>query len=362
MHPDMPSPAASLRPLVDALFRKGGIGSDGSIGAELELIPVREVSHRRVGIGTTDAGPGTADIVRDTAQRLGWVESLDAYGAPSWNMPDGGRVCYEPGGQLEVISPVFETPARLARFLRANVVALRESSSSAGILLLALGADPYNRIESVALELHAPRYDRMTRYFDSLGPSGAQMMRQTASLHVSVELGPRVMDRWKLLNAIAPYLIAAFAHSGDYGGQPTGYASYRARLWQTLDSSRTGLPFEEADPIDAYARFAAHAGRILDDDREHLTTLFPEVRPRGYFEIRSLDAMEPDRIDEALQFIWTIVHDSDVANAAARLLGTPDATLLARAARLGRSDTLIDERLKTLEGLVSGSSLAADRP
>lgn len=360
MGADIAAHEASLRPLVEALFSKPDARPDGAIGAELELIPVRQTSHSRVGIAATDVGPGTAEIARDTARILDWVENVDAYGAPSWNMPDGGRLCYEPGGQLEIISPVFQSPGPLADFLRATLLALRASSNSAGVSLLTLGADPYNTIDSVALELHAPRYDRMTRYFESIGSSGIRMMRQTASMHVSVELGPRVMDRWRLLNALAPYLIAAFANSGTYAGQPTGYASYRAHLWQTLDSTRTGMPYDGTDPVGAYTRFASHAGRILDDDRAHLTTLFPEVRPRGYFEIRSLDAMEPGRIDEALHFIWTIVHDHRIASAVSNIIGAPDASLLARAARLGRSDPKIYARLKVLQRLVNDSQPSAD--
>jgi glutamate--cysteine ligase len=355
--------SASLRPLVEELFRPASVAHpDGSIGAELELIPVREISHRRVGIASTDAGPGTADIARDTARTLAWTETIDAYGAPSWITPDGGSLRYEPGGQLEIISPVFGSTAQLSRFLRDTLFALRESAARAGVLLLTVGVDPFNEVESVALELHAPRYDTMARYFESIGPSGARMMRQTASLHVSVELGKHVMARWGLLNSLAPYLTASFANSSTYLGHPTGYVSYRSFLWQALDSTRTGLPFDAADPVGAYTRFAQNAGRILADDAAHLTTLFPEIRPRGYFEIRSLDAMEPDRIDDALRFISSIVHDADVASAASDIIGAPDPGLLVRAARHGRSDPEIRQRLESLERLVGNSSSPADDP
>ena len=324
---------------------------DGSMGAELELIPIRDRSLRRVRIAASDEGPGSADVARDAAGGLGWSEVADSYGAPSWTTHEGGRVCYEPGGQIEISSPVFQSSARLECFLRHTVGALRDSASQTGISLLTTGVDPYNALEDVSLELHAPRYDAMTRYFDSLGPSGARMMRQTASLQVSVELGAHAMDRWALLNALAPYLVAGYANSPKYEGHPTGYASYRARLWQTLDRTRTGLPFDSLDPVGAYARFASRAGRILDDDRAHITTLFPEVRPRGYFEIRSMDSMEPDRVGAALSFVSGLTHDADVAAEAMRVMRHPDPDLLERAAALGRSDSVIDEHLSVLERL-----------
>jgi len=354
----MVTDSTPMRDLVESLFRPLTPGHpDGSMGAELELIPIRDGSLRRVLVAAGSEGPGSADIIRDAVLNEplagSWRETLDPFGSPSWITAEGGRICYEPGGQIEISSPVFESAAPLERFLRDTVATLRSSAAKCGISLLTTGVDPHNALETVPLVLHAPRYEAMTRYFDSIGPSGARMMRQTASLQVSVELGANPMDRWALLNALAPYLVAAHANSPIYAGRPTGYASYRARLWQTLDTTRTGTPFDPLDPIGAYTQFARGAGRILDDDREHLTTLFPEVRPRGYFEIRSMDSMEPDRIGEALHFVSRLIHDPDIATEAMRVLRYPGANLLERAAALGRSDRAIDERLRVLERLIT---------
>jgi len=350
----MSNNSPSLRTLVDGLFRPSHPGHpDGSMGAELELIPIRNRSHRRVLIDRSDDGPGSADIIRDAGASHGWREETDAYGAPSWVMPDEGHIFYEPGGQIEISSPVFPSAAALEKFLRGVVHAIRDSARAADVVFLSNGVDPYNSLETVPLQLSAPRYEAMTRYFDSIGASGARMMRQTASLQVSVELGSRPFERWALLNSLAPYLVAAYANSPNYEGRPTSYASYRARLWQTLDRTRTGLPFDSKDPVGAYTRFAEHAGRILDDDAAHLTTLFPEIRPRGYFEIRSMDAMEPDRVGEALQFISRLVHDQDVAEEAQEIVGNPDASLLPRAAEFGRADATIDAPLKVLDILAA---------
>ena len=350
----MPRNSPQMRALVESLFQASHPHDpDGSMGAELELIPFRDRSHQRVLIDASDNGPGSADIIRDAGSTRGWKEETDSYGAPSWATPDGGHIFYEPGGQIEISSPVFPSAAALGRFLTETVNAIRDSARAADVVFLSSGVDPYNSLGTVPLQLHAPRYEAMTRYFDSIGASGARMMRQTASLQVSVELGSHPLERWKLLNSLAPYLIAAYANSPDYEGSPTGYASYRARLWQTLDNTRTGLPFDAADPIAAYTRFAEHAGRILDDDAAHLTTLFPEIRPRGYFEIRSMDSMEPDRFGDALHFISRLVHDEDLAAEAQEIVGNPDASLLPRAAEFGRADPRIDSPLKVLDILAA---------
>lgn len=354
---------ASLRTLVDALFRPAGaVHAPGAMGAELELIPIHSATHRRALPTPSERGAGTVDVVRLASARHGWHEATDGYGAPSWRTDDArasGRITYEPGGQLEISSPVFENPDALIDSLGETVAALRSAAREHGIDLLAIGVDPFNDVDDVPLVLHAPRYERMTAHFERIGPSGVRMMRQTASLQLNVELGPRVLERWRLFNELAPYLVGAFATSPVYAGNPTPYASYRAHLWQTLDPSRTGLPYDARDPVDAYARFAAGAARILEDDAAHLTTLFPEVRPRGYFELRSLDAMEIDAAERAIRLVHALVTDEDRARAALEIVGTPDPALLAIAAREGMNDDTLRSGIEALLALTAPGGVGA---
>ena len=140
-------------------------------------------------------------------------------------------------------------------------------------------------------------------------------MRQTAAFQVSLDLDDEPWLRWRVLNAAAPYVVAIFANSPVYGRHETGCASARAQVWRALDPSRTGLPWSERAPVEAYLDFALGAPAILlptvggehrpfgdwlgradlslEEWHDHLTTLFPEVRPRGHFELRSADAVAP---------------------------------------------------------------------
>ena len=67
----------------------------------------------------------------------------------------------------------------------------------------------------------------------------------------------------------------------------------------------------------------------------HLTTLFPEVRPRGYFELRSADIVPPQWFPVPLVFVCGLVYDEHSLEAASQLLGTPSADLLALSGREG---------------------------
>src|SRR6266404_97956 len=49
------------------------------------------------------------------------------------------------------------------------------------------------------------------------------------------------------------------ANSRQYEHRPTGWASYRAQLWRTLDPSRTGIIYDEAAHVERYLSFALDA-------------------------------------------------------------------------------------------------------
>ena len=101
------------------------------------------------------------------------------------------------------------------------------------------------------------------------------------------------------------------AHSPDHLAAPTG------------PIGRTGI-VAGRDPVPAYAAFALAAPAFLaggEDDAPvafadlpdvyatddalavHLSTLFPEVRPRGYLELRSADAIDVRHHAAAMVFV-----------------------------------------------------------
>ncbi|MGH3172089.1 MAG: glutamate-cysteine ligase family protein, partial [Trebonia sp.] len=164
--------------------------------------------------------------------------------------------------------------------------------------------------------------------------------------------------RWRLLHAIGPVLVAAFANSPLREGRPTGWKSSRQQVWAHMDASRTRPPVVNGDPRADWAGYALDAqvmcvqsegddwtappgvtlrdwvrgdslrdgpsrgndargdgtrdgnedgvlaggvreeliGRLptAGDLEYHLSTLFPPVRPRGHFEVRVIDAQPAD--------------------------------------------------------------------
>jgi glutamate--cysteine ligase len=337
--------------------RRGAPG----LGAEVEFIPVDASTRRVVPIESPDAR-SSLPVVREVARRAGWREERSAKsGLPEIVTCTGGRITYEPGGQVEYASAPSTSLSALVADLQSVTGQLRDGLEDSGIDSVFAGIDPVNRIESVPLRVYAERYRRMDSHFASIGPHGARMMRQTASIQVSVDLGATPLARWDLLNAVAPFLAAMFANAPQYGGEPTGEASVRRLAWNNLDPSRTGLPWNARCPVEAYASFAMGAGCIVGPVADapfpsfatlvarneadealwahHLTTLFPEVRPRGYFEVRSIDALEPEWYAAPLVMVAGLSLDAATAQAARELAGDPDASLLETAGRLAMADS-----------------------
>jgi glutamate--cysteine ligase len=234
-----------------------------------------------------------------------------------------GNICltFEPGGQVEMICPprlaladALEDIAKL-EFLLDRVLLWR------GLRRLNVGINPWQEAASIPLQTPLPRYEAMQAYFSRIGPEGVRMMRTCCALQINVDSGgpDQVGRRWLLANLMAPILTAMFANSPLAAGRWSGWKSERARVWQGVDPSRTGLVLG-ADAAAAYLEFAldadvmlqrtpvgyvmgtpgvrfrdwlgqkdAQSGPTLDDWRYHLTTLFPQVRPRGFLELRAID-------------------------------------------------------------------------
>lgn len=353
------------------------------IGAEAELIPVDALTRVVCPID----GPGdmtSMRMLRDAAARHGWREGRSDKGAPQFALPSGGTLGFEPGGQLEYSSPPSLTASALLSRLRAVMAALRESAEPIGIDLVTAGIDPVTPVEQAPLMLESARYRRMADYFATIGPFGARMMRQSAAFQVSVDLGDEPWRLWRVLNGMAPYLVAIFANSPVYAGSHTGHASYRAHCWRMLDPSRTGTRRHDDDPAADYCDFALGAPAMflprvdgvalpiaahlatgtagMPEWDTHLTTLFPEIRPRGTFEVRSCDAVAPEWFAAPLALIGGIAYDLAALRQADELLDDGDPDLLARAGRMGLSDPAIAATARDLAILaLDGCDALGDR-
>ena len=232
-------------------------GPPGTIGAELEWLviddanPAQSVPFSRI------------SKVFDSLQKPGIL-------------PGAGLLTLEPGGQVELSTAPAKDLSDCVAAASDDLAVLHEAFGDAGLVLTGHGIDP---LRSPSRVLDLPRYAAMEEYFDRGGYWGRLMMCSTASVQVCVDAGLEhdgtsgYAFRWRLLHALGPILVAAFANSPLRRGQPTGWKCTRQLVWSRLDPCRTRSP-AGAEPasraqLGAPAAAATTAGIVSDDAREH---------------------------------------------------------------------------------------------
>ncbi len=362
-------PAAQIGVLRDGIFARSFSPAPPDarrIGAEVELLAFDVATAKPLPLlGTPRA---LIPLLRRYGARAGWT-AVAGYGPiPKFETSGGAVVSFEPGGQVEVSTPACDTVGELVRSAHAVVLPLRTAMLDEGVALESVGIDPFNDAPEIAPQLPVDRYERMAEYLESIGPFGIRMMRQAAAIQVSLDRGDDPASRWRLLNDLAPYVTAIFANSPRHAGAETGHQSYRAHCWRMLDHTRTGVASPATDPAAAYVEFALNANDMFLRNaagryrpfrdwagesgsatpwEAHLTTLFPEVRPRGHYEVRSCDAVDPSLYAVPVVLLAGLVYDDRAARDAA-VLASDSRALLAAAGARGLDDGAIARTARDL--------------
>lgn len=307
-----------------------------------------------------------------SAQRVSWP-ALNGVLATLPSMPGGSRVTVEPGGQLELSTPPMPDVASAVAVLRRDRGALSDRLARARLGLACLGTDPSRQVRRLSPE---SRYAAMERHFDAAGcgDAGRSMMCATAALQVNVDAGPREgwPDRVSRIHRLGPVLVVLSGCSPLLAGHASGWRSMRQQVWGGIDQSRCGPLLDGEHPEDEWAAYALSAPVMLVRDSVtadavpitervpfatwvsgtqrlggraptsadldyHLSTLFPPVRPRGFLEIRCLDAV-PDRWWPGLVALAVTLIDDEVAADRAAEACEPVAGAWTSAARDGLDD------------------------
>lgn len=243
------------------------------------------------------------------------------------SMPSGANFSLEPGGQVEFSSAPRSDTSALVEDVVFGLTALQNAARDE-VLFLSHGTNPIAPLQ-MPLLVPKERYQILRRYFESeKGGRGVDMMGHTGTVQPNIDV-PGDDSDWedsvRLAFALTPAVQALTRNSFYFAGQRSRYSSERQQIWKCTDPSRAGIPegiIHAQDVACFYANWARHAhvflvrglpvneqpvfGEIdfetylsagfkgqrptLQDWELHLATLFPEVRLRGFLEIRNLDA------------------------------------------------------------------------
>jgi glutamate--cysteine ligase len=147
------------------------------------------------------------------------------------------------------------------------------------------------------------------------------MMKGTAAVQATYDYADEAdcARKVRLATLLGPLTTGTFANSPYAEGRPTGFVSWRGRIWTATDPARTGFPAAAEDfsferwvdwllqvPMMFYKQqghwqpargrtFADWLGDEHGPDRAawelHLTSVFPEVRVKRTIEVRGADCV-----------------------------------------------------------------------
>ncbi|MFP4326538.1 MAG: glutamate--cysteine ligase [Paracoccaceae bacterium] len=358
--------------------------ADWRIGTEHEKFGYCRDTHRPLPYEGERSILAVLEGLRD---RHGWAP-LEEAGKLIGLTKDGANVSLEPGGQLELSGAPLETIHETCDEVNAHLADVKDISDALGVGFIGLGAAPEWSHDDMP-RMPKGRYKLMTDYMDRVGTMGKSMMYRTCTVQVNLDFSSEadMVQKLRVALALQPVATALFANSPFFEGRPTGYKSWRSRVWRDLDDARTGmLPFvfDEGFGFEAWADYALDVpmyfvyrdGRYIDalgqsfrdflkgdlpalpgetptlsDWADHLTTIFPEARIKKFIEMRGADGGPWRRLcalpalwvgltyeQEALDAAWDLVKGWDAAQREALRIAAADQGLQARVGEIHMHD------------------------
>ncbi len=334
-------------------FRAQSKGRDNlKVGLEHEKFGIRPSSLSSLPFD----GPGGIEEILLRLHRLRGYERTLENGRTIGLEADGTKfITLEPGGQLELSGMPKTTIPELEEELRNHLTELREVSEDLDCVWLALGRNPLVPLEEIPW-MPKKRYRIMRSYMPRRGSRGLYMMKMTATVQANLDYTDEedACRKLRISMGLSPIVTALFANSSITPGLPLdGKPAMDRRYleWLDTDPDRCGLldfvfrpefRFREyADwlldvPIyflvrdgklidcsgESFRRLVERGEATMDDFELHMSTVFPEVRLKGFIEVRGADAGPSEMLlalpalwkgllydDRALEQAWKLVAD-----------------------------------------------------
>lgn len=308
----------------------------GYVGMEVEMLPVRNHHKTRIPLPIQRNENLMFSALQSLAEENQWGVVYEDYHKEKLilmlKLPDGDNITFEPGGQLEYSSQPLRCLEDVHTKLKDIQTQCDKVLYERDMGLLQIGMNPWHSVEQIGIQNPKKRYLAMDSYFNKIRSlAGPQMMRKTCSIQVCLDFGwndSTMVKRYLAAQLIAPALSSLFAYSPFNEEGHIGIHSLRNTVWRSLDFRRSGFVglekiakgFSRQSCVDAYFDFAMSCPVVfverlnylvpnlitmqewmqhgieavyptLDDFKIHLSLLFPEVRPRGYLELRSIDCL-----------------------------------------------------------------------
>lgn len=309
------------------------------IGCEHEKFVYHKDDYSPLSYKGENGKAGIFDVLTKFSE-AGWQPITEDGNLIALKDNTGASVTLEPAGQLELSGAPLSNIHQVCRETSMHLKLARSIGNELGIAFLGLGYQPITKRQDLPW-MPKERYRIMREYMPKVGTLGLDMMQATCTVQVNLDFDSEatMIKMFRTSLALQPLATALWANSPFKNGKPSGYLSYRARIWQDTDNDRCGLlPFVFDDDfsferyvdylLDVPMYFIYRNHQYIDatgysfkeflagnhpklkgyeptvkDFEDHATTVFPEVRLKSFLEMRGADGSSWHRIC-ALPAFW----------------------------------------------------------
>lgn len=347
-------PVTDRAQLIEWFAERGKPKSAWRIGTEHEKFLFRKDSFKPVAY---EGWQGVGELLRLLEEQYDMQPIIEKGLIIGLKSDDGGSITLEPGGQLELSGAPLESLHETCAETGAHLRQMREITQQLELCMLGVGFQPLWQRRDISW-MPKGRYKIMREYMPKRGQLGLDMMLRSCTVQVNLDYEDErdMVRKFRTSLALQPIATALFANSPFKDGQPSGLKSTRAEAWTDTDPDRCGVPGFVFDDDFGYARWVDYildvpmyflhrgedyldvsglsfrdfmAGSLpgfegqfpsMADFEDHVTTAFPEVRLKGYLEMRGADGGSWGNIC-ALPALWVgLLYDDGALDAAESLI------------------------------------------
>ncbi|WP_300957162.1 glutamate-cysteine ligase family protein [Faecalibaculum rodentium] len=271
-------------------------------------------------------------------------------------------ITLEPGSQFEVSFLYTRDMDQLKAWYDQAMAPVMKLVETQGADVVWSGGLPTVPADEVR-RIDKHRYEYMEAWFARTGNRGREMMKATASVHVSIDYADEAdfVRKVRAANILHPLLAFLMSNTPDYAGQDNPDILLRDSIWSDTDPARTGIPdglFDEGFGYQGYADWLEQIPVILMVDGEtyvpepdltvgqtgekygwnkahiqHLLSMaFPDVRVKNFIEIRSADSVKPPYITAYAALIRALFYSRETVDWVLSLAQSADEIQAAKAA------------------------------
>ncbi len=324
------------------------------IGTEHEKFLFHKQTKKRLGYDTT---PGIKDVLYGL-QNSGDTAIMENGNIIGLKLSNGGSVTLEPGGQFELSGAPLQNIHETHKEIQNHITHLGIVCRPLGVESVCLGYDPLSTLDDIQW-MPKSRYELMKKYMPTKGNLGLHMMTLSCTVQVNLDYANEddMRKKMQVSNALQPLATAIWANSTIIDGKATDYQSFRSHLWTDTDMDRCGVPpviFEADFGFEKWVEYLldipmyfvydngvyhdalglsfrdfmkgtlpGFKGRLptWSDWEDHLTIAFPEVRMKGFIEMRGADTGCLDMLC-ALPAFWVgLLYDTDILDKVHKFTG-----------------------------------------